>query len=414
MPSLLLPSRLTQQPQQFAPLDRSNRIAAGALAVVTPTLDINWATGKQLTRGGSGYGLMALGGYQTFNFRKNFYLETETLPAVGTSPYIIFWLGWPVAVGSQASSAEAAFVVGSSNNTLGLCTALGSNRSIVNAPSGPNMWGGSNNTWASIYSAGDTPTLGTSGAPVLLMMVRKSTGLEFWRNGVMTNSVAGSPTSVAAFKLEIGSFIASASWTSSSNTALAGLSVLQSDPTNAELAAFSANTWGALWNAQPRRLWSASASAGVSGALSASLDGATFGASGQVIAQGAFASTLSGATFSASGTVGNSPSGTFASSLAGASMAAAGNVTNAGTFASTLAGASMSANGIVTNLGTIASTLDGATMAASGAVTSNASGTFASTLDGATLAAGGYVGTPPAAPDFFIRLPKNPRHSLRH
>jgi hypothetical protein len=62
----------------------------------------------------------------------------------------------------------------------------------------------------------------------------------------------------------------------------------------------------------------------------------------------------------------------------------------------------------------LASTLDGATLAASGAVNANASGSFASTLDGATFAAGGYVGTPPAAPDFFIRLPKNPRHLLRH
>lgn len=25
-----------------------------------------------------------------------------------------------------------------------------------------------------------------------------------------------------------------------------------------------------------------------------------------------------------------------------------------------------------------------------------------------------YVGTPPAGPDFFIRLPKNPRHVIHH
>ena len=97
MSSLLLPARYAQQPQQFAPLDRSNRIAAGALAVLTPTLDINWATGKQLTRGGSGYALSSLGGFQTLVHRKNNYVETELLPAIGTRSYIAFWLGYPVA-----------------------------------------------------------------------------------------------------------------------------------------------------------------------------------------------------------------------------------------------------------------------------------------------------------------------------
>lgn len=183
---------------------------------------------------------------------------------------------------------------------------------------------------------------------------------------------------------------------------------------DAEMLSLCANPWQ-LWKLPSRRLWYATTSASdATGSLAATLDGATFVATGQIIAQGAFASTMSGAAFTASGTVGNAPSGTIASTLAGASMAATGNVTNAGAFASTLGGASMAASGAATNRGALASTLDGATLAASGAVNANASGSFASTLDGATFAAGGYVGTPPAAPDFFIRLPKNPRHSLRH
>jgi hypothetical protein len=419
MPGLILPSRLAQQPQQFVPLDRSNRIAAGALAVLTPTLDINWVTGKQLTRAGSGYALSALGGSQTLVHRQNNYVETELLPAIGTRSYIAFWVGYPIAVGVSSSSSEPAFVLGSSNNTVGICTTTGSNRSVSVGTGGTNnslYWGGSNNAWPTIFGSSDgIPNIGaTSGKPVVIMQVRNQASLDYWRDGVLVRSLPVGTSSIAAFKLISGAFVESASWYVSANMVLSGLIVLPSDPTPAELAAFSANTWGTLWNAQPRRLWSASASAGISGALSASLDGATFAASGQVIAQGAFASTLSGATFSASGTVGNSPSGTFASALAGASMAAAGNVTNTGAFASTLVGAAMVASGAVTNRGVFASTLDGATMSASGAVTANASGTFASTLDGATLAAGGYVGTPPAAPDFFIRLPKNPRHSLRH
>jgi hypothetical protein len=237
---------MRQQPQQGVPLDRSTRIGAGAVAVVTPTLDVNWATGKQLTRSGTGYGLAALGGCQTLNFRKNFYLETETLPAVGTSPYVMFWLGWPQAVGSQASSSEAAFVVGSSNNSLGICTNLGSNRSILNSPNGPNMWGGGNNTWSSgIWSSGDTLTIGTTGAPVFLMIVRHVSGLlEFYRNGVLVNSAPQSTNNVAAFKLIVGSFInGQTGWTVSCNTVLAGLSILSSDPTAAELQAFAANPW---------------------------------------------------------------------------------------------------------------------------------------------------------------------------
>lgn len=258
--SLLLPARYAQQPQQGAPIDRSTRIGAGAVAVVIPTMDINWATGKQLVRGvPANFKVADLGGLRTFNFRNNFYLETETLPAVGTNPYVMFWLGWPVAYGCNLGTGEAGFVVGSSNNTLGICVNLGSSRSIANQPASASMWGGSNNTWASIYSAGEYLNFGTTGAPVLLMMVRKSTGLEFWRNGVLVNTVAGSPTNVAAFKMEIGTFIASTNWESTNNTAMAGLSILNSDPTNAELQAFSANVFGII--KQPNRMLFSAASA---------------------------------------------------------------------------------------------------------------------------------------------------------
>lgn len=215
-----------------------------------------------------------------------------------------------------------------------------------------------------------------------------------------------------ALPLSIGARATGATgWNTGALSCAYGWSVTKSD---AEMFSLAANPWQ-IWKLPSRRLWYSTTSASdATGSLAATLDGATFVATGQIIAQGAFASTLSGAAFTASGTVGNAPSGTIASTLAGASMAATGNVTNVGAFASTLGGASMVASGAVTNRGALASTLDGATLAASGAVNANASGSFASTLDGATFAAGGYVGTPPAAPDFFIRLPKNPRHLLRH
>ncbi|MBQ5963149.1 hypothetical protein [Massilia sp. ZL223] len=152
----------------------------------------------------------------------------------------------------------------------------------------------------------------------------------------------------------------------------------------------------------------------ISGAFASTLAGTTIAAAGQVIAAGALSSTLDGATLAAAGTAGNQPSGSLASTLTGVTMSASGAATNAGALASTLNGASMTASGTVTNRGALASSLDGASLAASGGVATNATGTMSSTLAGAALAAGGYVGIPPEGPDFFIRLPKNPRHSLRH
>ena len=242
--NLFLPQSL-QQPVQGVPLDSSNRIAAGALAVVTPTVNINWATGRTLTRGGSTAGprTVSTGGLRSFSFNKDYWLETETLPAVGTRPYVMFWLGWPYATGCVLGPNECGFVVGSSNNTIGIMMNVGGNRAVANGGNA-GMWGGCNNEWGTIYSALDTLTFGSSGAPTMLMMVRKSSGVvEFWRNGVITTSLPRALTSVAAFKMEVGSWIAQTNWCSAANTALAGLSVFNSDPTSADLAALSANPW---------------------------------------------------------------------------------------------------------------------------------------------------------------------------
>lgn len=187
--------------------------------------------------------------------------------------------------------------------------------------------------------------------------------------------------------------------------------------TDAEIADLTVST-SAPWQvfkAPARRLWlGSSSSSSNSGTFASTLSGAGLVASGQVVDSGVFASTLAGATLAASGLVASPPSGALASTLTGASMAAAGTVTNPGALASTLSGVTMSAAGTVTNRGAVASQLDGAAMSASGSVITIPTGSLASTFDGAALAAGGYVGTPPVGPDFFIRLPKNPRHVLHH
>jgi hypothetical protein len=258
--SLLLPTRYAQQPQQGASVDRSTRIGAGAVAVVIPTMDINWATGKQLTRGNAGsFKRLNSGGHQTYGFQ-DFWLETETLPAIGTSPYVMYWLGWPIATGCRLGVNDCGFVVGSSNNTLGITINMGNVRGTGNASSSINNWGGCNNNWPTNYTANETLTLGSSGAPVFLMMVRRADGtLEFWRNGVLVNTVSLAVTSIAAFKMEVGTFIAQLNWVSNNLTALAGLSILQGDPSRAELQAFAANPYGIIKS--PNRLLFSAASA---------------------------------------------------------------------------------------------------------------------------------------------------------
>lgn len=253
MGALMPLAAISRQPQQGTPINLSTRIGAGALAVITPTLGINWVTGKPLSRSGTGYSLATLGGYQTVNFRKNFYLETEMLPALGTRSYIAFWLGYPIATGTAGNGTEPAFVLGSSTNSVGICTSTGTNRTISVGPGGTNnsmYWGGVNASWATVYGSSDgIPNIGsTSGKPVMLMMVRNQNSLDFWRDGVMVKSLPVGISSIAAFKLIAGAFVEDPNWYVSANMALSGLIALSSDPSPAELQAFATNPWGVLFN----------------------------------------------------------------------------------------------------------------------------------------------------------------------
>lgn len=412
MPSILLPSRYTQQPQQAPQIDWSNPITAG--------LAFAFLLGGQTPVGIAG-----------------------GASHLASAPYVAAALGpTPMGVAAKASSnvnrimdtgstgitsnTYSLFAAGTGTPT-GVQSAIDDDSSSVGARRFQFRTNAGKVEFISFVN--DSTNTGVIAAPVAMSAAEMARGF--------TMGATCSPTGTAVFQnglKAIGSvspgtprsasgnfYIGCRKNTTTSGTAqawlvgglslVAGWSRVLSD---AEMQSLAANPWQ-IFRAPQRRLWYAATSASdATGALAANLDGALFTASGQVVAQGSFASTLEGAALAASGTVGNSPSGAIASTLAGASMSASGAVTNAGAFASTLAGVSMAASGIVTNRGTFASTLDGVSMSASGAVVSNASGTLSSTLDGATLAAGGYVGTPPAAPDFFIRLPKNPRHSLRH
>lgn len=165
----------------------------------------------------------------------------------------------------------------------------------------------------------------------------------------------------------------------------------------------------------PQRVLFAPASgpANATGTLATTLANATLATSGAVTNAGSFQATLSGTSMAASGQVATPPSGSLASTLAGAAMAASGQLTVTGLLNASLAGCTMVAAGTVDNRGALATALSGAAMTASGTVAPNVSGAINTTLAGATMAAYGYNGVPPVLAGSFHRLPKNPRHVQR-
>jgi hypothetical protein len=235
-------SVMKQQPQQGAPLDRSNRFAANALAVVSSGADINYATGKMLTRAGSGFSKQFLRGGLAWKFRQNFYVETESLPAIGTATFVDFWVGYANSLQGNAGNGNTypAMLVGSSiANQTGICMTIGSNYSAVNSNS-PSNWGAVSSWGAQtpLVAAAENIPLGEL---TVLVVVRRQTGIELWRNGVMKIFSGVTPTSLPAQTLIIGSFVESTTWCSANDTILAGRSKFE--PTAAEIKAFSANPW---------------------------------------------------------------------------------------------------------------------------------------------------------------------------
>lgn len=239
-------SVVRQQPQQGVPLDRSNKFAANALGIISAGVDINYATGKPLVRGGSGHAKGTLAAGRSWAHRKNFWVETESLPAIGTASFVEFWVGYPdmVNTGCPLGSGEAGFVLGSSANQSGICQQVGSVRTNTTGTGtgGTNTWGcvyNWNGTYR-LYSSNDTLT---SGVLTVLVVVRRQSGTEMWRNGVLVNFIAGAPVSIPAQTLIVGSFIEQTNWCSSADSLLAGRVLMPIEPTAAETQAFSANPW---------------------------------------------------------------------------------------------------------------------------------------------------------------------------
>jgi hypothetical protein len=402
MASLLLPSRFTQQPPLGTPIDpkwieRGLQMAWGPntyFYVAEP-----WRASAQ-TFIGTNIGAVANeGGFSTYLNGNNQVNIAGTF--VGASP-------------TEFTLIVACKTVSVASDSILLSVSNGANivmlQQRVSATAGYMLFSRSSAGDVQI-SPGITPTVGplrTVGG-----VWRSGTGEKaVFNNGVKTATSTTDTGTLAVTKIAIAGDARSSGQCFNGTIPIA--LIFNKALTDAEMRSLTENPWQ-IFKPVARRLWAvASAAPGVTGSLLSTLDGVTLSASGQAIDNGSIASTLGGASFSASGTVGNSPSGSVSSTLAGASMAASGSVIAAGSLASTLGGASMSTSGTVTNRGMFASALDGASLTASGSALANPTGSLSSALDDTVFAAGGYVGTPPAGPDFFIRLPKNPRHVIHH
>ena len=227
------------QPQGGASLNRGSPLVRGMQGLIAPGYSRNPVTGVPLVSVGgilprsSPVGLL-------LPFFKNGYIETEVLPAIGTENFVEFWYGYPSAEKSaKGGSAEPGFLTGSSQNQAGICAAIGSNRS-GGLPSKADSWGFVYN-WSQNYLIDAGETL-TPGVLTLLVVVRRQSGVEFWRNGRLIRYTQIMPASYPAQSLICGSFIEDTGyWSSANDTILAGR--VMGDWSSADVQAFSANPW---------------------------------------------------------------------------------------------------------------------------------------------------------------------------
>lgn len=252
MPGLILPSRFTQQPQQAARLDRSNLLTQGALAIVDAVGKQNLVSGIPLASSSTIAAKTIAGAGQAFDFNLDSWLETEILPAIGLSPYVEFWYGYPSVTSNGNQDFYASFVTGSKLNQSGIY------QRRVNGPPAPtwgalNSWDAGANTWADAGRAAQYEKL------TLFVAVRSAATFELYENGVLVNTVSIAPKDLPADTLIIGSFIEdTTSWATKNRTLLAGR--IKASWAAQDVRRFADNPWQ-IFKAPARRIWVASAGA---------------------------------------------------------------------------------------------------------------------------------------------------------
>ena len=216
------------QPQGAVKLRRGLRQIAGAQSIIVAGCQYNVASGVPLRSAGAARAQGAPNGL-AFAFRKNGYVQTEVLPAIGISNFVEFWWGVPVAYGSGGNSTEAGFLTGSNTNASGI---------YANWRNGGTTWGAIL-SWPTPVDSGEVLPLGV---PTLIVIARYQDRVELWRDGRLIRSLTTSPYSYPAETLIAGSFIEDTGyWSSSSDTQLAGriVGTWSAD----DIRQFSANPW---------------------------------------------------------------------------------------------------------------------------------------------------------------------------
>jgi hypothetical protein len=227
------------QPQGYARLNPASRIAMAAHAIVLGSCDINLATGVPL--GGSGpVQRLPVNGGVPFSFRFNSWRTTEVGPPIPASQASVeFWVGYPSAGGpsgaQNSGNPPPSFVTGSSSNQTGIYMVRGTG---YDDGGNRNSWGYLT-LWASVFN--QVQDVLTPGQYTVLMVVRRPTSMEFWRDGRLVGTINRNAESIPGQSLICGAFITDNFWTTTSDTLLAGRALI--DPTTDEVKAWCANPW---------------------------------------------------------------------------------------------------------------------------------------------------------------------------
>lgn len=225
------------QPQGTVTIDRSNKFGASAIALFLATSNKNLADDTVL--GVSGPTAQVTTPYGVAEaFRQDHFLETSPTAAIGTQPFVEFWMGVPdAAYGTKANSNSAhKFLTGSSTNQIGI---------FQNGPDSA-QWGTINN-WPTNYYSGEVVP---QGSLQILIIVQRAASIDFYRNGALIVSKPIGPYNQPASSMILGAFIGDiTNWSTSSDTIMAGRFL--ANWTTAEVAEFSNNPYQAVKSPQP-------------------------------------------------------------------------------------------------------------------------------------------------------------------
>jgi len=390
-----------KQPDAGVRLALNGPLLRGSAVVVISGNDRrNLVSEIPLTVGGAGPGRTAAFGTTGVAFRKNGWLESDPIAAIGTKTFVTFWYGVVSTIqGNGAANAgdDPTFLLGSGGPQLAIVARIGNLRNNSSSWGALYKWTGANTS--SNPSVNDFNSAGEAlvpGAPALLVVVRRQTGMEFWHDGKMVGFTTQSPYSLPATTLVAGSFVQDQYWNSASDMWLSG--VVVADWSADDVRKFSANPWQIF---EPSQLPVYSAAAA---AVGASLTGAAvavasaYGALSTSIPLSGSAATQATAfagLSTAIGLAGVANAGAAASGTLSTSIPLAGAATARSAMSGMLSGGAPTLTGAA-SVATIASGALSTSIPLAGAALARALATGA-LADGGALLAGAAVASASAA-----------------